>query len=90
VAKRWTEIWAAGEGESRTYCGIARTIEGYAVDLFRGDSCISSEIHGTREEAEQAASALGRRHTPRARSSSGRAGREQSRTHADSRAQIVA
>lgn len=70
MARWWKEVWAAGEGESRTYCGIARTIDGYAVDVFRGDSCIASEIHGTREQAERAASELGRRHVPHRRSAS--------------------
>ena len=60
MQKRWKEVWAAGEGNSRTYCGIARTVEGYAVDLFRGDSCIASEIHETREDAERAALELRR------------------------------
>jgi hypothetical protein len=68
MQKRWKEIWAAGEGNSRIYCGIARTVDGYAVDLFRGDSCVASEIHRTREEAERAALSL-RRQTPRRRGS---------------------
>ena len=58
MAKRWKEVWSAGTGARRTYCGIARTVEGYAVDLFRGDSCIASEIHATRQEAEQTAEKL--------------------------------
>ena len=68
MARWWKEVWAAGAGRSRLYCGIARTIEGYAVDIFRGDSCVSSEIHPTRDEAERAASELGRRYAPRRRS----------------------
>ena len=71
MAKWWKEVWTAGEGAGRTYCGIARTVEGYAVDLFRGDSCIASEIHDTRAAAERAASELTRRHMPRERFSEG-------------------
>ena len=69
MARWWKEVWAAGGGKSRIYCGIARTIDGYAVDVFRGDSCVSSEMHSTREEAERAASELGRRYVPHRRSS---------------------
>jgi hypothetical protein len=58
MAKRWKEVWSAGTGARRTYCGVARTVDGYAVDLFRGDSCIASEIHATRQEAEQTAEKL--------------------------------
>lgn len=65
----WKEVWSAGSGPSRTYCGIARTVDGYAVDLFRGDSCLASEIHGTRAEAERAAAGLSRGYIRRGRAS---------------------
>ena len=71
MVKWWKEVWTAGEGAGRTYCGIARTVEGYAVDLFRGDSCIASELHETCDESERAASELSRRHAPRQRFSDG-------------------
>lgn len=71
MAKWWKEIWAVGEGRHRTYCGVARTADGYAVDLFRGDACIASEIHQTRADAERAAAELERSHGahPRPRAS---------------------
>ncbi|MGH9371474.1 MAG: hypothetical protein ACRD15_08090 [Vicinamibacterales bacterium] len=54
----WTEIWSYGAGQSRKYCGVARTEEGYAVDLFQGDTCLESEIFATRKEAVRRAVAL--------------------------------
>lgn len=58
----WTEQWSFGEGQSRTYCGIARTDEGYAVDVFRGDNCVASEVHSTHGDAARAARALAARY----------------------------
>ena len=58
----WTEIWSEGHGRSRSYCGIAGTEDGFAVDLFRGDTCLSSSTYGTWQEAEQAAEALRERY----------------------------
>lgn len=54
----WTEIWSEGHGRSRSYCGIAGTEDGFAVDLFRGDTCLSSATYGTWQDAERAAEAL--------------------------------
>jgi hypothetical protein len=51
----WTEVWSAGHGRSRSYCGIAHTEEGFAVDVFHGDTCVASVTFGSRHEAEQAA-----------------------------------
>jgi hypothetical protein len=51
----WTEVWSAGHGRSRSYCGIAHTEEGFAVDVFHGDTCVASANFDTQEEAEQAA-----------------------------------
>jgi hypothetical protein len=64
----WTEIWSVGRGSSRVYCGVARTEEGFAVDLFRGDTCLESCEVQTRTEAVKMASALERRHSPEGRS----------------------
>ena len=50
----WREVWSVGDGRSRTYCGIARTPEGYAVDVFEGDTCLESEVFGSRLEAAYA------------------------------------
>jgi hypothetical protein len=47
----WREQWSLGEGQSRVYCGIARTKEGYAVDVFRGDTCVDSFPYGNRQDA---------------------------------------
>ena len=47
----WREQWSLGEGQSRVYCGIARTKEGDAVDVFRGDTCVDSVPYGNRQEA---------------------------------------
>jgi hypothetical protein len=70
MAKWWKEVWSAGSGARRLYCGIARTVDGYAVDLFRGDECIASDLFATRTEAERAASGLRREHVRRSSSSS--------------------
>lgn len=51
----WTEVWSAGHGRNRSYCGIARTEEGFAVDVFHGDSCVASAVFGSQPEAEKAA-----------------------------------
>ena len=59
----WTEIWSVGRGSNRVYCGIARTEEGFAVDLFRGDTCIESRVLENRIDAVKAAGALERRHS---------------------------
>lgn len=47
----WTEIWSAGYGRDRSYCGIAETEEGFAVDVFHGDTCVASTVHATWDEA---------------------------------------
>ena len=47
----WTEQWSIGQGPSRSYCGIAQTDEGYAVDIFRGDTCVDSFPYAKRREA---------------------------------------
>lgn len=54
----WTEVWSSGHGPSRSYCGIAHTEEGFAVDVFHGDTCVASATFGTRHEAEQAANQM--------------------------------
>jgi hypothetical protein len=61
----WTELWSFGVGRSRIYCGIARTEEGFAVDVFCGDWCIESEPHRTRAVAVRAALARERRYQHR-------------------------
>jgi len=58
----WREVWSVGEGRSRTYCGIARTPEGFAVDVFEGDDCIESETYDSRLEAAYAVDAFRRRY----------------------------
>jgi hypothetical protein len=52
MAEAWTEIWSIGRGQTRTYCGIAETEDGFAVDVFNADTCVWSRIYGTRNEAE--------------------------------------
>jgi hypothetical protein len=47
----WTEIWSFGRGSARTYCGIARTEEGFAVDVFHGFTCLETTTHATYEDA---------------------------------------
>jgi len=58
MADRWMEEWSVGTGRSRVYCGIARTEDGYAVDVFRGDTCIDSFVFNTRTDARRAADGL--------------------------------
>lgn len=53
----WSEVWSSGYGRDRCYCGIATTDEGYAVDVFQGDTCVSSTWHTSLAEAERAARA---------------------------------
>jgi hypothetical protein len=57
----WTEIWSVGRGADRVYCGVARTDEGFAVDVFHGDTCIESKVFDSRIDAVKAASAFERR-----------------------------
>lgn len=66
MADSWTELWSVRAGRSRTYCGVARTDDGFAVDVFRDDTCIASEEHATREMAVRAALARERRYRPAA------------------------
>jgi hypothetical protein len=47
----WREVWSLDDGVRRRYCGIAKTPDGYAVDVFEGDTCIESETFPTRFEA---------------------------------------
>lgn len=47
----WTPIWSLGTDAHRIYCGIARTEEGFAVDVFQGDTCIESLVFETQAEA---------------------------------------
>ena len=58
MADWWAEEWSLGLGVSRVYCGIARTEDGYAVDVFRGDTCIDSFLFNTRADARRAAEGL--------------------------------
>jgi hypothetical protein len=58
----WREIWSLDDGPSRIFCGIARTEDGYAVDVFRGDTCIESETYPTRIEAAFAVDLFRRRY----------------------------
>ncbi len=58
----WREIWSVGEGASRVYCGIARTPDGYAVDVFEGDQCLESDTFETRIEAAYAVDIFRRRY----------------------------
>lgn len=51
----WVEIWSAGHGRERSYCGIAETDEGFAVDVFQGDTCVASSTFASRADAERAA-----------------------------------
>jgi hypothetical protein len=65
----WVEVWSLGQGRSRTYCGIASGVGEFAVDVFSGDTCLSSEVFKTDGEATSRAHALLRRYqgpvTPR-------------------------
>lgn len=58
----WTEIWSAGHGPDRSYCGIAETDDGYAVDVFQGDTCVASAVFEYRRDAERAADRMRRRY----------------------------
>jgi len=58
----WAEIWSVGSGRSRLYCGIAESFGEFAVDLFTGDTCVSSQVFATRAEAAAAAHALKRQY----------------------------
>lgn len=58
----WREVWSVGEGRARTYCGITRTPEGFAVDVFEGDTCVESESFATRLEAAYAVDLFRRRY----------------------------
>lgn len=51
----WSEIWTAGHGRDRCYCGIAAIEDGFAVDVFQGDTCVASAVFSSRDEAERAA-----------------------------------
>lgn len=51
----WVEIWSTGHGRERSYCGIAETDEGFAVDVFQGDTCVASSTFESRADAERAA-----------------------------------
>ncbi|MCR4375778.1 MAG: hypothetical protein NUW22_13105 [Acidobacteria bacterium] len=62
MADSWTEMWSIGGGRARTYCGIAEAEGEFAVDLFSGDTCLSSEVFATRPEAARTAQALHRRY----------------------------
>jgi hypothetical protein len=48
-------MWSLGRGSSRVYCGIAETEEGFAVDVFHGDTCIDSFVCTTQGEAVRSA-----------------------------------
>jgi hypothetical protein len=63
MARWWTELWSLGAGPSRIYCGIAQTVEGFAVDVFYGDTCIDSEVYPTRASATRAAQARKRHYS---------------------------
>ena len=58
MADWWVEEWSVRTGQARVYCGIARTDDGYAVDVFRGDTCIDSFVFNTRSDARRAADGL--------------------------------
>jgi hypothetical protein len=54
----WAEEWSFGSGMSRVSCGISRSDEGYAVELFRGETCVESFVYPSRAEAMQVAQDL--------------------------------
>ena len=54
----WAEVWSAGHGRSRSYCGIAQTEEGFAVDVFHGDTCVASAVFDSQAEAQRAANQM--------------------------------
>ena len=58
MARSWNEVWSFGAGPGRMYCGISRTAEGYAVDLFCGDTCLDSFNYDTRVDAARATEVL--------------------------------
>jgi len=58
----WTEIWSAGDGESRSYCAVAQTADGFAVDVFHGDACVDSTLHPSFEAATAHAKAMRHRY----------------------------
>ena len=72
MASAWKEMWSVGKGSNRRYCGIARTEDGYAVDMMHGDTCLESETYLTMEQAERAADAHRRRYVPSAKDSAER------------------
>jgi hypothetical protein len=55
-------MWSFGIGANRIYCGIARTEDGFAVDVFRGDTCIESLEFGTQAEALKGAAEFERQY----------------------------
>jgi hypothetical protein len=64
MANSWTELWSFGLGRSQVRCGVARTEEGFTVEVWRSDCCIESEQYPTREMAVRAALACERRYHP--------------------------
>lgn len=58
----WREVWSVGDGRNRVYCGIARTPDGYAVDVFEGDNCVESDTFATRLDAAYAVDNFRRRY----------------------------
>lgn len=58
MTETWTELWSIGSGRSRTYCGIAHTEDGFAVDVFDGDICVESHHYNTSTDATCVAIAL--------------------------------
>ena len=60
----WREVWSVGTGRSRLYCGIAKTVDGYAVDVFEGDTCVESATFLTRLEAAHAVDECRRLYAP--------------------------
>ena len=47
------EQWWLGSGADRVSCGISRSEDGYAVDLFHGSQQIESIFYSTRADAER-------------------------------------
>ena len=62
MADSWMEMWSVGGGRARTYCGVAEAEGEFAVDLFSGDTCLSSDVFATRAEAVRTAQALHQRY----------------------------
>lgn len=50
---RRAEQWSIGTGRSRVSCGISRSEDGFAVDLFRGETRVDSFFYQTRADAER-------------------------------------